>query len=261
MFVTSLILITQAKTVLFRDDFNATELDSQKWRQANWSLGRTQFGAPPVLTDGRIVLTHHTYNPKAPGESFLGTEIYTEKVFERGNGIEIEAKVRAISLPPGLVTSLFTYSSDKLGSDEIDFEFLSNEVNSAPKGQTPVLLTNWNDWDEAKELYGDQVHHSSETVKVKDLNLAKFNTFTIRWLPTKTEWLINGNIVRESDKAVPNMASAVRINFWAAKPAWKEAFSALYQPSKVQSENKVSRYEVEYVEVRKIQKQSSVSRK
>lgn len=242
----------QPSSVLFRDDFNAKILDAKLWRTANWNLGRTRFGLVPKIEKGIVLLEHRTFDPTAPGKQFLGTEIYTEKSFERGNGIEIEARVRGKNLPEGLVASLFTYSTVNKLSDEIDFEFLTTEISKATRGSIPILLTNWNNWDEKTEAYGDQIHHSSETVNVKGLDLTQFNTFTIRWLPDQTVWLVNNKVVRSSKNAVPDAPSPIRLNFWAALPAWKEAYSANYMPVDKESKSSTAVYELDYLEVRSI---------
>lgn len=246
------LLVLQSSRVLFRDDFSGATLDSAEWMVADWKLGRTRFGLTPKVERGIAKLEHRTFDPIAPGKQFLGTEIFTERSFERGSGIEIEARVRARKMPEGLVASLFTYATKDKLSDEIDFEFLTTELFKAPKGVSPILLTNWNDWEETKEAYGDQIHHSSETVKVAGLNLGVFNTFTIRWLPDRTIWLVNRKVVRTSKAAVPDLSSPIRLNFWAALPAWKEAFSAKLAPTPNESENKTAVYELDYVEVRSV---------
>ena len=108
-----------AQTVLLQDDFNSSVLNSQNWKIGNWRLGRTQLGNTPVFglegTTSFARLTFDTYQ-------FKGTEIYSLQSFSRGNGLEIEARVRLNNLPSGLVTSLFTYVYDAATatSDEIE---------------------------------------------------------------------------------------------------------------------------------------------
>jgi beta-glucanase (GH16 family) len=254
MIVASGILVSLSTgSVLFRDDFDGKVLKSSDWSSASWKLGRTRFGLTPELKDGVAQLEHRTFDPQLPGKQFLGTEIFTVRSFERKGGIEIEARVRGRNLPEGLVASLFTYATVNKLSDEIDFEFLTTEIAKSSRGETPILLTNWNNWDESKEAYGDQIHHSSETVNVKNLDLREFNVFTIRWLRDRTEWLVNQKVVRISKNAVPDAASPIRLNFWAALPAWKEAYSSKYSPVDRLEQNSTATYEIDYVEVRSIQ--------
>ena len=246
--VIAALLLSSAKT-LFRDDFNT--YTEREWVYADWKLGRTQFGLKPECKGGVMMLRHETYNPKAPGETFLGTELYTRPKFTLETGLQITAKVRVKNPPPGMVASIFTYSTDKLGSDEIDFEFLSTQTNKA-KGDHSLLATNWNDWDEKKELYGNKINHSPESVTPKGLNTGEWNVYTIRWYPTKTDWLVNGTLIRSSNEAVPNADTAIRFNFWAAAKSWTEAYSAEYQPTADPSKNQVCTYEIDYVEVKRL---------
>jgi hypothetical protein len=246
--VIAALLLSSAKT-LFRDDFNT--YTEREWQNADWKLGRTQFGLKPECKGGVMMLRHETYNPKAPGETFLGTELYTRPKFTLETGLQITAKVRVKNPPPGMVASIFTYSTDRLGSDEIDFEFLSTQTNKA-KGDHSLLATNWNDWDEKKELYGNKTNHSPQSVTPKGLNTGEWNVYTIRWYPTKTDWLLNGTLIRSSNEAVPDADTAIRFNFWAAAKYWTEAYSAEYQPTKDPSKNQVCTYEIDYVEIKRL---------
>src|SRR5206468_12394845 len=118
---------------LLRDDFNGASLDFSNWSTGTWQLGRTQLGFTPAVTGGIVQLRHDTYNPSNPGGTFKGTEILSNQNFTRGSGLEYEARVRSNAVPSGLVTSFFTYNT-VAGSpplaDEIDWEFLSKEINA-----------------------------------------------------------------------------------------------------------------------------------
>ena len=236
-----------AQKVLLQDDFNSSILNSQNWKIGNWKLGRTQLGNTPVFglegTTSFARLTFDTYQ-------FKGTEIYSLQSFPRGNGLEIEARVRLNNLPSGLVTSLFTYVYDAATatSDEIDIEILSKRVNQTIASD-PVLFTSWNDWSEASPTYGDGIHHYSVEELFASLNVNQWQTYAIRWLPDQTQWLINGQIVYSSSKALPEAPSPVRLNFWAPASSWTQAYDANLKPVSRPKNNIRYFYDIDYVKI------------
>lgn len=231
-----------AGAVLFRDDFNAGELDASRWAVGNWKLGRTQLGTVPVVAGGMAQLRFDTYR-------LTGTEIYTRDAFALGNGMEFEARVRMNYLPSGLVAAMFTYKSQNGLSDEIDIEVLSKQVN-ASVGGAPLLLTTWNDWDETNPTYGDGIHQSSRSVFVNQLDVNSFHTYTIRWLPGGTEWWLDGNLIARSTEAQPDLATPFRINFWAPAATWSTAYDASLKPAKNPRQNRSYYVDVDWVEIR-----------
>lgn len=243
-------------TVLFRDDFNGSALDATKWSLGTWMLGRTRLGNAPTLSGGFARLKFDTFNAADPGRSFRGTEIGSNAVFSRGQGIELEASVRVNALPAGLVTSFFTYTSQKIDgvdySDEIDFEFLSKQIASSPATSDPVLTTTWKDWDNATEIYTNPETYNSQSVNVTGLNLSQFNPILIRWLPDRVEWWVKGDLIRTAIAAVPDDTTNIRLNFWAPASGWTDAYSNKLVPAKNARLNQTYYYDVDYVEVRTI---------
>jgi beta-glucanase (GH16 family) len=233
-----------AQTPLFRDDFNGTALDTTKWTLGTWRLGRTQLGNTPVVSGGIARLPFDTYQ-------FRGCEIGTKAQFSRGNGLEITARVRLNNLPSGLVTSLFTYTTVNTLADEIDFEMLTKQVNASTTSD-PILMTTWNDWNEASPTYGDGIHHWSTTQTIAGLNVNTWHTYTIRWLPTRTEWLLDGAVIGTTDKAQPNAPTNCRLNFWAAASGWTDAYDAALKPARRAKDNRRYFYDVDWVEVRQL---------
>lgn len=233
-----------AGTVVFRDDFNGGQLDNTRWAVGTWKLGRTQLGNVPAVSGGMAQLRFETYR-------FTGSEIYTKATYARGNGVEFEARVRMNHLPSGLVTSLFTYNTANTLSDELDIEFLSKQTSIAVGG-APMLLTTWNNWDEAHPSYNDGIHHSSQSVFVNNLDVNTFHTYTIRWLPDHTEWWVDGVQVATSNKAQPDLAAPFRINFWAPASGWTDAYDGNLKPTQNKRQNKVSYYDVDWVEIRQL---------
>jgi len=231
-----------AGTVVFRDDFNSSQLDTTRWAVGTWKLGRTQLGNVPEVAGGMAQLRFDTYR-------LTGTEIYTRDTFLRGNGVEFEARVRLNYLPGGLVSAMFTYAYQNGLSDEIDIEILSKQVNTSVGG-APLLLTTWNDWDESNPAYGDDIHQSSRSVFVNQLNVNSFHTYLIRWLPDRTEWWLDGNLLFSSALAQPDLASPFRINFWAPAASWTSAYDGSLKPAKNPRKNLSYYMDVDWVEIR-----------
>jgi lysophospholipase L1-like esterase len=243
-------------TILFRDDFDGPGLDAAKWSLGTWMLGRTRLGNSPVVSGGIARLKFDTFNAADPSRSFRGTEIFSHALFTRGQGIELEARVRVNAMPAGLVSSFFTYVFRQTGgvdySDEIDFEFLSKQIASSPATSDPVLTTTWNNWNNTTQIYTDPNTYNSQSVSVTGLNLAQFNTVLIRWLPDRVEWRVNGQLVRVATTAVPDEATPIRLNFWAPASGWTDAYSNKLTPAKNVRQNQTYYYDVDYVEVRTI---------
>ncbi|MEO8161024.1 MAG: glycoside hydrolase family 16 protein [Arenimonas sp.] len=231
-----------AGTVVFRDDFSAGQLDAAKWGVGTWRLGRCQLGNMPATAGGMAQLRFDTYG-------FKGSEIYTKANFARGNGVEFEARVRMNHLPSGLVSALFTYNTQGALSDELDIEVLSKQVNLS-SGGAPLLLSTWNNWDEAHPAYNDGVHNASSTVKVAGLDVNAFHTYVIRWLPTRTEWLVDGVLVASSTKALPDLATPFRLNLWAPASSWRDAYAATLRPARLPRANASYYMDVDWVEIR-----------
>ena len=240
---------------LLRDDFNGPSLDFGNWSTGTWQLGRTQLGFTPAVTGGMVQLRHDTYNPANPGGTFKGTEILSNQNFTRGSGLEYEARVRTNAVPSGLVSSFFTYNT-VAGSpplaDEIDWEFLTKEINSSPPTSDPVLATTWNNYKTDGSNFGDPNIHSSQDVSVANLNLATFNTFKIRWLPDRVQWYVNDVPIRTSLYAVPDLAAPIRANFWAPGTEWPDAYAVSYAPTSIAANNQTSLYDIDYIAVRRL---------
>ncbi len=246
--------------ILMRDDFSGASIDNSIWDLGSWTLGRTRLGNAPVLDSGIAKLQFDTYNPADPGGSFLGTEIYTDANFSLGSGLEFEASIRVPdSLPSGLITSFFTYTSKMVGAtqfvDEIDFEFLTKTINQSPVGYDPVLTTAWSDWNS-----GDNIANWRTTEnQVSGLDLNTFTKVVVRWLPNSVEWFVNDVLIQTETTHVPDDPTQLRFNFWATdNPAWTGAYDSSLQPTSDISSNETFFYEVDYVEVRSVPEPSSI---
>ena len=238
----------RAEDVLLYDDFTSGTLDTSKWDVANWTLGsKTSFATTPVLQSSggtsyaRFSL--QTYNPSYPGTRVLGTAIYSDSLFARENGLVCEARIRVTSAATaGMVAAFFLYQDYGSTSDEIDFEFLTNQSTNQ------VLLTNWNDWLSSYSQ-NDGIHHVNYNPTVSGMNFSDWTTIKILWLPTQTRWYINGTEVWRTSQAVPDQSMKMHVNFWAPDSSWSQAWSSSLAPVAASGSNTTYYYDVDYVKV------------
>lgn len=244
-----------SQTVLFRDDFNGTSLNTANWNVADYTFGgnRAYFGNTPTVAGGLATLRLDTFNPDHVG-FFRGTEIFSATRFARGTaGVEFEARVRTNMTTRGAVTSVFTYAQTPPANhaDEMDFEFVTNQINGQATNHN-VLTSSWNDWGAPGSAHNDGVHHQNANPAVAGLNLTDFNTVTIRWLPDRVDWLVNGALVASESGVLPDAATPIRMNFWPPDASWAAAYDAGLQPANSAAANVSFTYDLDYVEVRTV---------
>lgn len=246
--LTSLVFADSAlgATVLLRDDFNGSRLKTSIWNVGTWMQGRSLLGNIPIVSGGRARLFFDTYR-------FRGTEIYTNTTFSRGAGMEVEARCKLNNIPSGLITSLFTYIFDDAtqAADEIDIELITKQMNLS-SGGVPVNFTTFNDWQKGSSAYQDGIRNFTVVTAVAGLNVNKWHTYLIRWLPDRTEWLIDGKIVATSSIAQPDAAQRVHLDFWAPALDWPDAYESRLQPATLPARNARYYFDVDYVEVRSL---------
>ena len=255
-------------TVIFREDFTGPDgsLPDSDWviGHPGWYwfvLGRTFIPAPdglptappehfPHIKDNACVITHYNYNPYhlgSPKTTFLGGEIHTDMQFEPSRPYRFEARVRWPQAPRGLVASFFTYGYDdvRMDSDEVDFEYLSNEVFDPPR---QVLTNTW----------GDSQQKPVPVVMPEAFDLTDWQTFRVYWDPdpcVKWTWINPSTgeeaVLRtETDPAcIPDEPMQLYFNLWAPTSDWPMAYDATLQPD--QQDNGVKyEYFIDYAEVR-----------
>ena len=237
--------------VLLRDDFDGSSLNTALWRIPNAGpgsfLGRTQLetAALPGVGGGIATLTLDTYNPTAAGSLFRGSEIITNSLYSRDNGLIFEARTRLVSpTAGGLIGSLFSY--DVFGSirDEIDFELVSNDVIN----NNDRILTNVFQDD---PFTGPGSGGDSAFVAVPGIDLTQFNTYRIEWLPNRLDWYVNDVLVRTATNDLPDDPMSIRLNLWAPDPAFAVAYNPALQPTGSPGSNQEYRYEIDFVEIRR----------
>ena len=237
---------------LFFDDFNGSSLDETAWRLPTGNgtfFGRTQIKPPafngqnlrPVVVGGTVTLQLDTHNASDPSNnSFWGQEIQTRQTFLPGaGGVSIETRMRFLGTPgPGIVGGFFTWGlDDNTGiRDEIDVELLTNDLNG------DRFFTN---------LYNDDTFNDPGDggfVSNSLFDMTQWNTYEIRWLPDRIQWLLNGAQVREQIAVVDNNPSEVRLNIWAPNEGFSAAYNPALQPTNLAG-NQQYQLEVDYVRV------------
>lgn len=236
--------LAEAGSVLFRDDFSLGTLDRQQWSYATWTLGRTHFGTIPLIEDGVLHITFDT-------DRFQGTEVYTQRDFVRGSGVEFRVRAKLGHYPPGLVTAFFTYKEDAAHrSDEIDLEILSKVIRQSEEG-APVWLSTWHDWDPEHLTDDEGLHHFRAEKQLNNFDYETWHEYTIRWLPGETVWLVDDVFVGATRRAQPLASVPFRISLWAPDTRWQEAYSSELMPGNAR-DHEVYELEVDWVEVRRI---------
>ncbi|MCX6879942.1 MAG: SUMF1/EgtB/PvdO family nonheme iron enzyme [Verrucomicrobia bacterium] len=237
------------KEVLFWDDFKDATLGN-RWELADWTLGRSQLKDAPSIdqTTGTIVFRHHTYNPDHPGSKFLSQEIATDQPFSRGTGVEFSARIRMTSQPDGLVSGMFPYLDAGGLKDEIDIEVLS-KMNPTLGGDR-FDANSWNDFNGTFPPAASQREHN--TVTVVGLDVEQWHVWTIRWLPNRVEWLVDGRLVnpKPADPAqmvVPDQPMKLRFNLWAPESSWSEAYDPSLVPVSSEVLDSVAKMEIDWV--------------
>lgn len=272
---------TDAKRLL-RDDFNGPVLDASTWDVYTelQTLQRTRFGfTPQIVSEGgqsyaRMRL--ESFNPNFVGQ-FKGTEINSKRRFERGNGLEMTARLRAPGLPPGIILAFFgifdRFTSlpardETYNKDEIDFEVLTAQQEQfSPEARNRLYLNVWNDWnprnqfdegdeDDSVRLNDDKTYG---VAKAPGYDYANFNIYTIRWFPDRTEFYVNGTLERTEREVKPDEDLSVHFNMWTGNPDFRVAYSAGLQPARTAAENKTYTFDVDYVEVRDLTGSSALT--
>lgn len=248
---------------LFRDNFDGNDIDQEKWNcPADLLHGWTRTRGCPEVSEGIARFEHHLYNPDQPGVHCLSQEINSRAYFARGDGVEFEAKVRVETEPPiidGLVMSFFSYMDEVVDghreNDEIDFEFLSNQINDPPEPEGHrVIIASYNDfWGQ----WVDPTYRITANPVVLSLNLGEWNVFKMRWWPDRIEWYWINDAGEDAliyciCCAVPDQPMFVAFNFWAATCIWPLACDPNLEPPDNPGNDVVSYYEVDYVVVTQI---------
>ena len=250
---------SEAQSTVFVDEFDSGSLSSA-WNVygTDRSLSRTVFGNRPTFaTEGTtkyMRLRLDTYNAQYPGSYLTGTEMHTRTQFAVGGGVQIEYRVRAPQLPPGVVWAFFMLGERGVwpysyARDEIDFENLST-------------LGNGRSWTNIFNDTNPNTGTGADSAKISNApgaDAGKWMVYKIRWYSDRVEWWFNTGIggsdilVRtETDPAlVCDDTQSIRLNIWASDSSWTEAYGDLPVTSN-QAQNTSYYFDVDYVRMTSI---------
>ena len=242
-----------AQEVLWQDDFDgSTYNDSGAWDAYDSSrgIGRTQFGLlPEMKSEGATKFARlklQTFNDLAP-DMVRGTEIISKQAFKVGTGIEVSMRVRATAMRRGIVFAPYLYAErgrwpDGYLKEEIDFEFISNV------GSNRIWTNIWDDWN-PRYGHDDAVHNKSSLRTVAGMDYNNWTTYSARWYPDRTDWLVDGQVIRSEVNVVPDDPMNVRFNIWAPNSGWGTAYHGSLQPTDDPAKNLESSMDIDWVKV------------
>lgn len=237
-----------ATKVLFADNFSADgQISASRWDFNHWNADPSKNGSfygntqqrqeLPSAFGGVLRLRLDTYNPSDPnGNTFLGSEAITKQMFAVGGaGIAFEAKARYVQDQRGIIGGFFTFAGPADQHDEIDFEALSNNNT---KIQTNIYHS---------EPLGEG-HPISYPITG---SLTDFHTYRIEWLPNMVRWLVDGKVVRQETKLVPDKPMAMHLNIWGPPSSWGTGDASLKAVGSA-GQNKTYYFEVDSVKVEQL---------
>ena len=244
-------LVAHAELLLF-DDFNGSDLDvTANWNIATNTIGRTQFGLTPTLSNGMATFTFNTHNPDNPGGTFKSTEIFTQTEFSRESGKRFEARLRVNSpVSNGLVAGvfLFGFNPATVMSDEVDIELLSNWLNDPALSNQVKLVT----WDNINQVNGIPERMSEIDPMVNNFDAFEFNTYRIDWLEDRVDTFVNDILVHSESNVIPDDPMNFHLNWWAPSSSFVPAFDRNLQPVSDAADNVAYTYDVDFVSVSSI---------
>lgn len=147
---------------------------------------------------------------KKGGKAFTGAELRSQSSFLYG---KFEARLKPTA-KLGCISAFFLYKAGGGKFNEIDMEF---------SGKYPAVVT-LNHWVN-EQSHGKDIKLGFDASK-------SYHTYTIDWQPKKISWLIDGQLVYETEKAIPHKALQVVFNLWATKSiSWAGQINAASLPA------------------------------
>jgi hypothetical protein len=189
-----------------------------------------------------------TFNPDAPGQMFSGAHVISRKNFERGAGLEYEARLRMNRVPADFVLGYFAYGyqgqwTSTYQQSEIDFEFMTSQAGNK------IWTNTWDDWN--PERGGPNAEENSTAPTDFNWNDGQWHTYKMRWYPGRTEWIVDDRFILRTESTVkPGSPMGVRFNIWG--PGWLPSTLPKLSPTANASANQSVGYDVDYVKVRPI---------
>jgi|GEM_PF-3105500 len=251
---------------LFRDDFNGKKgsaVNTKVWDTETHIQGRGQFTSRGWINgNGQLSMSVRTYNPKKKG-TFAQSLIKTKKSYGPSDtkNIRIRWRAKVNHNQRGIVHGAFLYrqymENNKLKSDEIDFEWLTNHTAGTKKDD--LLVSTWYKWDRAAQKYEQNAtkygtHLSRDANYSGDTNA--WRTYEMLWSKESIIFKVGSKeVYRFSDsKNIPKAKMPIFINSWVAASSWKEAYNSSYKATKKSKSNRTSSMLIDWVDVYEIDK-------
>ena len=185
-------------------------------------------------------------HPNNPGTLLLGTAIYSDMLFSREEGVVCEARLRVVDADTGgQVAAFFLYEAYDGASDEIDYEFLTNQNTDQ------VLLTSWDNWVSGLS-HNDGEHHADANPVVGGIDYSGWTTVRMYWEQGRVRWEINGETVHQETGVVPDQAMKLHLSLWAPESGWSAAYDASLAPVSSSGSNTAYSMDVDYVKVSRL---------
>jgi hypothetical protein len=241
------------RTVFF-DDFEGYNMNHELWHLPTWVspndgtfIHRTQFrcsqNSPlPIVEMGHAIINFETYNPSS-GYSFLGTDLITNSLFSRENGLIFTIRAR-IKQPfaYGIVIGIGLWSFNATDNSHNEICFVLDKDN-----KVLTYISN-------NEPLG--IGHPKFASKID--SIADFHTYVINWLPDQISWEIDGKVVRTDGTLVLNRPMHFHINIWTPNSNWAHIHNSSLQPTDSSSLNQIYSLIVDYVKVDSLVNSTSV---
>lgn len=209
--------------------------DLSAWATETHYQGRGKFVGKGVVSSGRLFLavqTHLSGHPHAFGQQLVHTP--EPLIYRDGRALECTARVKINTLQRGLVFGFFLYNqaviNGVLRSDEIDFEWLTNDL-------TKLFVSTWRDWNRQTAAYSVSEHpvHGTQLTLPKNNPVNPYGVFadyTFRWSAGLLEFFVNGRLIhRFVGGVVPTRPMRLYLNAWVPDESWQEAFCPCMLPT------------------------------
>lgn len=173
-------------------------LDKQQWYVSDgWSNGAHQNC---IWSSGAVDMSHKgfaTLKHEPDGSAYSCAEIQTKAFFKYGT---FEARIRA-DAGSGRNAAFFAFAgtTHKQPHQEIDVEILT-------KAPTDVWLNRYYDGDDFGE--GGVVTSGAPT--------SEFHHYAFIWKPDRLLWYIDGALMREETKNIPNLPLKIYFSHWSS---------------------------------------------
>lgn len=181
--------------LIWEDDFDSFDYD--RWRKADHTFARNlaRFNPDNVIIQDGILTLRLTGEPQE-GRDFSGAEYRTRETYSFGR---YETRMKA-ARGNGIVSSFFTYEDEGGRLNEIDIEF---------RGNNPDEI-HFNTWTDISD-------ENSEIVELDFDASQDFHEYIIEWTPRYVRWYVDGQMLYETEKNIPQGEQKIMMNIWISE--------------------------------------------